>query len=115
MYHVSAQGVDERMISIHYYYTIQRRRTVKGCQEERKTMPSAQLRLFIQFSSLIPSSTRRQQHSSYNYVPFVLGEPDVDVRDGDFPGADRRRQHSALCHLRAGHWTCHLLLRSSGR
>ena len=32
MYHVSTQGVDERMINVHYYYTEQKR------EEEKKSV-----------------------------------------------------------------------------
>ena len=33
MYHVSAQGVDERMINVHYYYQNKIKRTKKRSEE----------------------------------------------------------------------------------
>ena len=36
MYHVSAQGVDERMMSVHYYYYKGRRCGNEGCVEKMR-------------------------------------------------------------------------------
>ena len=47
MYHVSAQGIDERMINVHYYYKKQSRKQLNDVQSDARLLSDDNLREFL--------------------------------------------------------------------
>ena len=93
LYHVSAQGVDERMVNVHYYYHRRRSSTFQvtelsrgggfdGCCRKTRTVPIV--------SMAMPASTCREQFNSvWTATLDALGED--DRKRGKGGGGGRRR------------------------